>query len=108
MTLNRSQIALNALQWINLKQPENGPKDKPVWLYNEPSWRSEQPKVHQQVKDAGAELVVSSDMLVADRHFFADADPDQLGHKALAVNLSDLAAMGARPVACTRTRTSEV
>lgn len=45
----------------------------------------------------GAELVVSSDMLVADRHFFADADPFSLGHKALAVNLSDLAAMGAIP-----------
>jgi thiamine-monophosphate kinase len=36
-------------------------------------------------------------MLVAGRHFFADADPVKLGHKALAVNLSDLAAMGAKP-----------
>lgn len=44
---------------------------------------------------------VSSDMLVADRHFFADTDPHGLGHKALAVNLSDLAACGARPVAFT-------
>ena len=32
------------------------------------------------------------------RHFFADVDPQALGHKALAVNLSDLAAMGARPL----------
>ena len=45
----------------------------------------------------GTELVVSSDMLVAGRHFFPDADPFLLGHKALAVNLSDLAAMGAVP-----------
>ncbi|MGH8633618.1 MAG: thiamine-phosphate kinase [Burkholderiales bacterium] len=45
----------------------------------------------------GRELVVTTDMLVAGRHFHADADPEQLGHKALAVNLSDIAAMGARP-----------
>lgn len=45
----------------------------------------------------GCELVVSADMLVAGRHFRRDADPCQLGHKALAVNLSDLAAMGATP-----------
>ena len=45
----------------------------------------------------GYELVVSTDMLVSGRHFFADADPEALGHKTLAVNLSDLAAMGARP-----------
>lgn len=46
---------------------------------------------------AGYELVVSTDMLVAGRHFFPDADPYQLGHKCLAVNLSDIAAMGATP-----------
>jgi thiamine-monophosphate kinase len=45
----------------------------------------------------GCELAVSVDMLVAGRHFFADVDPAALGHKALAVNLSDMAAMGARP-----------
>jgi thiamine-monophosphate kinase len=45
----------------------------------------------------GQELVVSTDMLVAGRHFFLDADPEKLGRKALAVNLSDLAAMGAQP-----------
>jgi thiamine-monophosphate kinase len=50
---------------------------------------------------AGCQLAVSSDMLVQDRHFFADADPFQLGHKALAVNLSDLAACGASPLAFT-------
>jgi thiamine-monophosphate kinase len=45
----------------------------------------------------GHEVVASVDMLVAGRHFVADADPEALGHKALAVNLSDLAAMGATP-----------
>lgn len=43
------------------------------------------------------ELAISADMLVAGTHFFADADPYQLGWKALAVNLSDMAAMGAQP-----------
>jgi len=46
-------------------------------------------------------IAVSTDMLVEGRHFFADVDPAALGHKALAVNLSDLAAMGARPLAFT-------
>jgi thiamine-monophosphate kinase len=45
----------------------------------------------------GCELVVTADMLVEGRHFAAGADPEKLGHKALAVNLSDIAAMGARP-----------
>ncbi len=47
--------------------------------------------------DAGAELAISTDMLLEGRHFAAGADPRLLGHKALAVNLSDLAAMGATP-----------
>jgi thiamine-monophosphate kinase len=46
---------------------------------------------------AGCELAVSVDMLVSGRHFFADTDPESLGHKALAVNLSDMAAVGATP-----------
>jgi thiamine-monophosphate kinase len=45
----------------------------------------------------GHDLHVSVDMLVAGRHFFADVDPEALGHKTLAVNLSDMAAMGAEP-----------
>ena len=49
----------------------------------------------------GRQLAISSDMLVEDRHFFAGADPFMLGHKSLAVNLSDLAAMGARPLGFT-------
>jgi len=42
-------------------------------------------------------LAVAADMLVAGRHFFKNADPESIGHKALAVNLSDMAAMGATP-----------
>ena len=49
----------------------------------------------------GMQLAISSDMLVEGRHFFADVDPRALGHKALAVNLSDLAACGAAPLAFT-------
>jgi len=49
------------------------------------------------VPPAGEQLVVTLDTLVADVHFFAGADPEGIGHKALAVNLSDLAAMGATP-----------
>lgn len=47
--------------------------------------------------DAGLELALTTDMLVEGRHFSPGADPRKLGHKALAVNLSDLAAMGAAP-----------
>jgi thiamine-monophosphate kinase len=49
----------------------------------------------------GMQMAVSCDMLVAGRHFFADTGPRALGHKALAVNLSDLAACGARPLGFT-------
>ncbi|MDE2118781.1 MAG: thiamine-phosphate kinase [Betaproteobacteria bacterium] len=45
----------------------------------------------------GMELAVSTDMLVCGTHFLPDADPFLLGHKTLAVNLSDMAAMGAQP-----------
>jgi thiamine-monophosphate kinase len=49
----------------------------------------------------GMRLAVSSDLLVEGRHFLSTAEPQRLGHKCLAVNLSDLAACGARPVAFT-------
>ena len=49
----------------------------------------------------GMQLAVSSDMLVEGRHFLATVAPERLGHKALAVNLSDLAACGAEPLAFT-------
>lgn len=45
----------------------------------------------------GMQLAVTTDMLVAGTHFLPDTDPQNLGWKALAVNLSDLAAMGAKP-----------
>jgi len=47
--------------------------------------------------DAGLELAITTDMLIEGRHFAPGVDPRSLGHKALAVNLSDLAAMGAAP-----------
>lgn len=49
----------------------------------------------------GMQLAISSDMLVEGRHFLPTVDPARLGHKALAVNLSDLAACGAQPLALT-------
>ncbi|SEQ99807.1 thiamine-monophosphate kinase [Solimonas aquatica] len=49
----------------------------------------------------GEQLAISSDTLIAGRHFPRDTAPADIGHKALAVNLSDLAAMGAQPLAFT-------
>lgn len=49
----------------------------------------------------GQQLAVSCDMLVEGRHFLSTVAPERLGHKALAVNLSDLAACGAQPLGCT-------
>lgn len=46
---------------------------------------------------AGYQLAVSTDMSVSGTHFFADADPWAIGWKAMAVNVSDMAAMGAEP-----------
>ena len=50
---------------------------------------------------SGMQLAVSTDMLVEGRHFLPTVAPERLGHKALAVNLSDLAACGAEPLAFT-------
>lgn len=49
----------------------------------------------------GQQLAVSCDLLLQGRHFLATVPPERLGHKALAVNLSDLAACGAQPLAFT-------
>lgn len=49
----------------------------------------------------GMHMAVSTDTLVEGRHFLSTVDPARLGHKCLAVNLSDLAACGATPVAFT-------
>lgn len=56
--ITRDQIALNAIQWINLKQTDEHAKDEPVWLYNEPSWLADQPDVHRQVREAGFDAVM--------------------------------------------------
>ncbi len=47
------------------------------------------------------ELAITTDTMVESVHFFPDVNPYDLGHKLLAVNLSDLAAMGAKPLAVT-------
>lgn len=49
----------------------------------------------------GDVLAITTDMLVESKHFFPNTNPEKLGHKSLAVNLSDLAAMGAKPIAFT-------
>jgi len=49
----------------------------------------------------GYELAITTDTMVENVHFFKDTDPAQLGHKLLAVNLSDLASMGAKPLSVT-------
>jgi thiamine-monophosphate kinase len=49
----------------------------------------------------GHQIVMTTDTLVEGRHYWADVDPQSLGHKVLAVSLSDLAAMGAKPWAFT-------
>lgn len=48
----------------------------------------------------GMQVATSTDLLLESRHFFSDVDPFKLGVKAMAVNLSDLAAMGATPIGC--------
>jgi thiamine-monophosphate kinase len=53
------------------------------------------------LRPAQLQQAISMDMLVEGRHFLPGADPSALGHKCLAVNLSDLAAMGAKPVGFT-------
>ncbi|MFO1339779.1 MAG: thiamine-phosphate kinase [Burkholderiaceae bacterium] len=53
------------------------------------------------VPTPGMQLAVSTDLLVEGRHFLSTVAPERLGHKALAVNLSDLAACGAEPLAFT-------
>lgn len=49
----------------------------------------------------GYELAITTDTMVENVHFFPDMTAEQLGHKLLAVNLSDLASMGAEPIAMT-------
>ena len=49
----------------------------------------------------GYELAVTTDTMVEAVHFFAGTDSEPLGHKLLAVNLSDLASMGAKPLSVT-------
>lgn len=49
----------------------------------------------------GMQIAISTDLLIEGRHFLSTVSPESVGHKSLAVNLSDLAACGARPLAFT-------
>ncbi len=72
-------------------------------------WPARRPEVALAVGDdaalidlaVGGRLTVATDMLIAGRHFPLDTSPEAIAHKALAVNLSDLAAMGAEPLGFT-------
>ncbi len=55
MPITRPQVALNAIQWINLKP---APGEERRWLYADPAWRSEQPSVHRQIRAAGFDAVM--------------------------------------------------
>lgn len=54
MPISRSQVALNAIQWIHLPAPDG----TTLWLYGDPAWVAEQPKVHKIIKDAGYSAVM--------------------------------------------------
>lgn len=53
MTIRRDQIALNAIQWINVKADPTDPNSEDLWLYREPSFVAQYPSVLAQVRDAG-------------------------------------------------------
>jgi inosose dehydratase len=58
MTLRRDHIALNAIQWINVKEDPSDPDSPDVWLYREPRFRSMYPDVLRQVREAGFDAVM--------------------------------------------------
>jgi thiamine-monophosphate kinase len=74
------------------QRARNGPRRVPLGIGDDCALIAPEP---------GELLAVSTDMLVEGRHFLPNVEPQALGHKTLAVNLSDLAAMGARPRAFT-------
>ncbi|MFJ4286860.1 sugar phosphate isomerase/epimerase family protein [Paenarthrobacter nicotinovorans] len=58
MTLSRAQFALNAIQWINIKEDPNDPTSADLWLYGEPSFVEDYPSVLKQIKAAGFDAVM--------------------------------------------------
>lgn len=58
MTLSRNQVALNAIQWINIKEDPNDPDSASLWLYREPTFRSQYPDVLAQVRASGFDAVM--------------------------------------------------
>lgn len=58
MTLSRAQFALNAIQWINIKEDPTNPDSADLWLYGDPAFVKDYPGVLGQIKDAGFEAVM--------------------------------------------------
>lgn len=58
MTVTRDQIALNAIQWINIKEDPTDPQSADLWLYREPAFRAQYPDVLAQIARAGFDAVM--------------------------------------------------
>jgi len=56
--ITRSQVALNAIQWVNVKADPDDPDSEDLWLYAEPSFRASYPGVLRQIREAGFETVM--------------------------------------------------
>ena len=58
MTINRSHIALNPIQWINVKENPADPNSADLWLFSEPSFRAQYPDVLAQIRRVGFDTVM--------------------------------------------------
>lgn len=58
MSASRERVALNAIQWINLKADPDDPASEDLWLYADPAFRADYPRVLGQVRAAGFEAVM--------------------------------------------------
>lgn len=58
MTLSRAQFALNAIQWINIKEDPSDPASADLWLYSDPNFVKDYPSVLRQIKTAGFDAVM--------------------------------------------------
>ncbi len=58
MTIQRSQIALNPIQWINIKEDPSDPQSADLWLFGEPSFREQYPDVLRQIRRSGFEATM--------------------------------------------------
>lgn len=58
MPITRSRVALNAIQWVNVKADPDDPDSEDLWLYAEPSFRASYPGVLRQIREAGFDAVM--------------------------------------------------